>query len=36
LKEKEAEQIIEFEENIHVYGAREHNLRDIDVIISVG
>jgi len=33
LKEKEAEQIIEFEENIHVYGAREHNLRDIDVII---
>jgi excinuclease ABC subunit A len=33
LKEKEAEQIIDFEENIHVYGAREHNLRDIDVVI---
>ena len=33
MKEKEAEQIIDFEENIHVYGAREHNLRDIDVVI---
>lgn len=33
MKEKEEEQIIDFEENIHVYGAREHNLRDIDVVI---
>ncbi|MEN8119731.1 MAG: excinuclease ABC subunit UvrA [Bacteroidota bacterium] len=24
---------MDFEENIHVYGAREHNLRDIDVVI---
>lgn len=33
MKEKEAEQLIDFEENIHVYGAREHNLRNIDVVI---
>jgi len=33
LKEQEKQEYIDFEENIHVYGAREHNLRDIDVVI---
>jgi excinuclease ABC subunit A len=33
LKEQNKQDYIDFEENIHVYGAREHNLRDVDVII---
>ncbi len=33
MKKEKKEQIVDFEENIHVYGAREHNLRDIDVVI---
>ncbi|MCF6243246.1 MAG: excinuclease ABC subunit UvrA, partial [Bacteroidales bacterium] len=33
MKEKNTVENIDFEENIHVYGAREHNLRDIDVLI---
>jgi len=33
LKDKEKEQNIDFEGNICVYGAREHNLRNIDVVI---
>ncbi len=33
MKEKDTAEHIDFDENISVYGAREHNLCDIDVVI---